>query len=70
MLNTPQFVEGFYTYTVWEQTNATNLDPTDASVIGVIEQGMAYIRDTATAYNESTYTSHNPTQTDYVYAQD
>jgi hypothetical protein len=70
MLNTPQFPEGFYTYRVWEQTSASNLDPTDASVVGIIEQGMAYIRDGATPYNESTFTSHNPTQTDYVYAKD
>tara|TARA_Y100000592_G_scaffold10428_1_gene14733 strand:+ start:1536 stop:1961 length:426 start_codon:yes stop_codon:yes gene_type:complete len=70
MLNTPQFPEGFYDYTIWEQTSASNLDPADSSVIGIIEEGMSYIRDTSTAYQESTYTAYNPTQTDYVYAKD
>lgn len=70
MLNTPQFPEGWYDYTVWEQTSASNLDPNDASVVGIIEQGMAYIRDSATAFGESTYTAYSETENTYVYATD
>lgn len=67
LLNTPQFPEGWYSYTVWEQTSATNLDPTDASVIGVIEVGLAYLRDSSVAFGESTYTSYNNTDTGYTF---
>ena len=54
-------------YTVWEQTSATNLDPTDASVIGVIEVGLAYLRDSSVAFGESTYTSYDNTDTGYTF---
>jgi hypothetical protein len=67
LLNTPQFPEGWYSYTVWEQTSGTNLDPTDASVIGVIEVGLAYVRDSSVAFGESTYESYNNTDTGYTF---
>ena len=67
LLNTPQFPEGWYAYTVWEQTSATNLDPDDSSVLGVIEVGLAYLRDSSVAFGESTYESYNNTDTGYIF---
>ena len=34
---------GMYTYKIYGQTSADNLDPTDATVVGVCERGMARI---------------------------
>ena len=69
LLNTPQFPEGWYSYTVWEQTSATNLDPDDSSVLGVIEVGLTYLRDSSVAFGESTYESYNNTDTGYIFYQ-
>ena len=54
-------------YTVREQTSATNLDPDDSSVLGVIEVGLAYLRDSSVAFGESTYDSYNNTDTGYIF---
>jgi hypothetical protein len=34
---------GFYTYTIWGQNSSSNLDPTDASVVGECQQGIVQI---------------------------
>jgi|TARA_R110000744_G_scaffold46833_3_gene103374 hypothetical protein len=34
---------GLYTYTIWGQNSTTNLDPTDASVVGECEVGVLQI---------------------------
>lgn len=36
---------GLYTYKVWGQNSSTNLDPTDASVVGVCEVGPCRVSD-------------------------
>lgn len=41
---------GRYTYYVYGQNSATNLDPTDASVVGLIEQGLAEITNSNNLY--------------------
>ena len=38
---------GLYTYTIYGQTNGTNLDPTDAVVVGVCEIGSCKVSDEA-----------------------
>ena len=34
---------GFYTYTIWGQNSGSNLDPTDASVVGECEVGVLQV---------------------------
>ena len=36
---------GLYTYTIYGQNSATNLDPTDATVVGVCEIGACKVSD-------------------------
>jgi len=43
---------GEYSYTIYGQTSATNLDYTDSSVKGVVEKGTAVIRSGDTFYND------------------
>jgi hypothetical protein len=38
---------GLYTYTIYGQNSSTNLDPTDAVVVGVCEKGTAQLSDDA-----------------------
>ena len=38
---------GLYTYTIYGQTSGSNLDPTDASVVGVCEVGSCKVSDEA-----------------------
>ena len=38
---------GLYTYTIYGQTSNENLDPTDASVVGVCEIGSCKVSDEA-----------------------
>ena len=38
---------GLYTYTIYGQTSGSNLDPTDASVVGVCEVGTCKVSDEA-----------------------
>lgn len=54
---------GQYEYKVYGQNSATNLDPTDASVVGEVETGVLLIVDTNTYV-----TTNNPTTPpDYIY---
>lgn len=53
----------FYTYTVYEQNSATNLDPLLAT--GVVEVGKVEVFDTAST--DSTYTP--TTTTNYIYGE-
>lgn len=34
---------GFFTYTIWGQNSTSNLDPSDASVVGMCERGIMQI---------------------------
>lgn len=43
---------GQYHYQIYGQNSVTNLDPTDAVVVGLLEQGLLVINDTATAFTE------------------
>ena len=36
---------GLYTYKIWGQNSATNLDPTDDSVVGICEVGACKVSD-------------------------
>jgi hypothetical protein len=56
---------GYYAYEIYEQSTANNLDKTDASVIGMIESGKAYVKGEA----EVNYTEHIDTTntTNYLY---
>ena len=36
---------GLYTYKIWGQNSSTNLDPTDASVVGICEVGSCKVSD-------------------------
>lgn len=36
---------GLYTYKIWGQNSATNLDPADASVVGICEVGPCRVSD-------------------------
>jgi len=42
---------GLYTYTIYGQNSDTNLDPEDASVVGVCEVGACRVRATDTYFN-------------------
>lgn len=44
---------GRYAYYVYGQNSATNLDPKDASVVGLIEQGLAELTNNTNLYNSS-----------------
>lgn len=57
--------EGFWTYTIYDQSSTTNLDPTDASVAGVVETGRVKVIETVQTYKEhditgNTYVAHEP----------
>lgn len=45
---------GRYTYYVYGQNSATNLDPADASVVGLIEQGLAEVTNSNNLYTSPT----------------
>ena len=40
-------LDGFYTYTIYEQTSSTNLNPANAT--GIVETGKVQVFETATA---------------------
>ena len=45
-LNAVLIIEsGLYTYKIWGQNSSTNLDPTDASVVGICEVGSCKVSD-------------------------
>lgn len=52
---------GLYTYTIYGQNSDTNLDPEDASVVGVCEVGACRVKATGTYFNFD-----NPTVPDNV----
>ena len=37
---------GLYTFKIWGQNSTTNLDPTDATVVGICEVGACKVSDT------------------------
>ena len=55
---------GYYDYYIYEQDNATNLDPANAT--GLVEQGKMRLFDSA---DNPDYTSYTPTgtQQNYIY---
>lgn len=53
-------LNAYYDYTAYEQSSAVNTDPTDASIVGVLEKGRAKVSGTAQITyiensNEETY---------------
>jgi len=52
---------GLYTYTIYGQNSDTNLDPEDASVVGVCEVGACRITD-----NQVYFNFDNPTVPDNI----
>lgn len=42
---------GRYRYEVYGQNSVSNLDPTDASVVGICERGYLYLNDSGTYYD-------------------
>lgn len=42
---------GQYRYTVYGQNSTTNLDPEDATVVGVVEKGVLWVKGTDTYYD-------------------
>lgn len=45
---------GQYYYEVYGQNSASNIDPTDDTVVGLIERGSAIISDDGTYYTDNT----------------
>jgi hypothetical protein len=45
---------GRYYYEVYGQNSASNIDPNNASVVGLIERGSAIISDNGTYYTDNT----------------
>jgi hypothetical protein len=45
---------GRYCYEVYGQNSASNIDPLNASVVGLIERGSAIISDNGTYYTDNT----------------
>ena len=64
-----QFPPGWYDITIREQTNNTNVDPNDAVVVGVLEQGIAYLTISDVAFGENVYTTYENDQTGYTFYQ-
>ena len=62
-----QYPAGWYDYTIYEQTNNTNLDIEDDVVVGVIERGVAFLALGGVAFGETTYTAYENDGTGYVY---
>ena len=62
------FPEGFFKYIIYEQTSASNLDPTDSSVVGELDRGVAYVSSNP-FMKESTYTEYTTTDTNTIYVK-
>ncbi len=45
---------GRYSYKVYGQNSATNIDPLDASVVGMVEQGLAELTNSNNLYSQPT----------------
>lgn len=50
--------QGKYWYKVYGQNSASNTDPEDASVVGLVEQGSAIITNNASQYVDTTTTDN------------
>jgi len=48
----PLTITGQYNYYVYGQNSATNLDPNDASVVGLVERGILIITDNQGYFDE------------------
>ena len=62
------FPEGFFKYIVYEQTSSSNLDPTDSSVVGELDRGVAYVSSNP-FMKESTFTEYSTTDTNTIYVK-
>jgi hypothetical protein len=62
-----RFPAGWYDYAIYEQTDETNIDPEDQSILQVIERGVAYLVLGGVAFGETTYTSYDNDGTGYTY---
>ena len=62
------FPEGFFKYIIYEQTSSSNLDPTDSSVVGELDRGVAFV-SASTFMQESTYTEYDTTDTNTIYVK-
>jgi len=49
----PNTKAGYYSYTIYGQNSATNLDPEDADVVGVVERGKCVISSTTVFFEEN-----------------
>ena len=63
-LSGPKFPEGYYSYTVYDQTTEWNLDPAGLTVVNT---GIAFFQDEDGAFTEDTYTSNPNTTNGYTY---
>ena len=62
------FPEGFFKYIIYEQTSSSNLDPSDSSVVGELDRGVAFV-SASTFMQESTYTEYDTTDTNTIYVK-
>ena len=62
------FPEGFFKYIVYEQTSSSNLDPTNAAVVGELDRGVAYVSSNP-FMKESTFTEYTTTDTNTIYVK-
>ncbi len=53
--------EGFWTYIIYEQTSATNLIPTDAAVVGIVETGRVKVIGVNQEYDR-----HDPANNEFI----
>jgi hypothetical protein len=66
-LDTVQFPAGWYTYTVREQSNNTNLDPDSVFVIKELECGVAYYVVGGVAFGETTFEAYTNNEQGHTY---
>ncbi len=67
--NVEKFPAGWYNVVIREQTNNTNLDPTDAVVLGVLDRGISYLTISGVAFGENTYIPYANEQDSYTFYQ-
>lgn len=67
--NPSQMPAGWYDYEIREQTSPTNTDPEDASIVQVLEYGLAYYT-VSEPFDEVTFTQQTSNDVRYVYIQD
>jgi hypothetical protein len=56
--------EGFFEWTLYEQTSSSNLDPTDSSVKGTLNSGMCFLKNPT---SEVSFTEYDTTISNTVY---